>query len=49
MDNSNNKMTTPNSSNPGAPRDRKIHPLVATAAPLAVGAPEFGVTVLGRM
>src|ERR1700688_4524914 len=32
MDNSNNKMTTPNSSNPGAPRDRKIHPLVATAA-----------------
>jgi hypothetical protein len=24
-------------------------PLVVTAAPLAVGAPEFGVTVLGRM
>jgi outer membrane lipoprotein SlyB len=32
MDNSNNNMTTPNSPNPGAPRDRKIHPLVATAA-----------------
>lgn len=31
MDNSNN-MTTSNSPNPDAPRDRKIHPLVATAA-----------------
>lgn len=31
MDNSNN-MTTPNSPNPGAPREGKIHPLVATAA-----------------
>jgi len=32
MDNSNNNMTTSNSPNPGAPRQRKIHPLVATAA-----------------
>jgi outer membrane lipoprotein SlyB len=32
MDNSNNNMTTSNSPNPGAPRPRKIHPLVATAA-----------------
>src|SRR5471030_3292456 len=32
MDNSNNNMTTSNSPNPGAPRNRRIHPLVATAA-----------------
>jgi outer membrane lipoprotein SlyB len=32
MDNSTNNMTTSNSPNPGAPRQRKIHPLVATAA-----------------
>lgn len=32
MDNSNNNMTTSSSPNPGAPRNRKIHPLVATAA-----------------
>jgi outer membrane lipoprotein SlyB len=32
MDNGNNNMTTSNSPNPGAPRQRKIHPLVATAA-----------------
>jgi outer membrane lipoprotein SlyB len=33
MDNSNNNnMTTSNSPNPDAPRQRKIHPLVATAA-----------------
>lgn len=32
MDNSNNNMTTSNSPNPGTPRQRKIHPLVATAA-----------------
>ena len=31
MDNSND-MTTSNSPNPGAPRNRRIHPLVATAA-----------------
>ena len=32
MDNSDNNMTTSNSPNPGAPRNRRIHPLVATAA-----------------
>lgn len=32
MDNSTNNMTTSNSPNPDAPRQRKIHPLVATAA-----------------
>ena len=32
MDNSNNNMTTSKSPNPGAPRNRRIHPLVATAA-----------------